>query len=72
MDTTKTEIVPIVKKEPSPKKKEQVGKIKTYAVKSGDTLSEIARKFNVSVAKLKTANGLRNDLIRPGQKLKIP
>jgi lysophospholipase L1-like esterase len=71
-DTTKTEIVPLVKKEPSPKKIEPVRKIKTYVVKSGDTLSEIARKFNVTVSKLKTANGLRNDLIRPGQKLKIP
>lgn len=71
-DSTKTEIGTIDKIEPSPKKKEPVRNIKTYVVKSGDTLSEIARKFNVTIPKLKTANALRNDLIRPGQKLKIP
>lgn len=45
---------------------------KTYTVKSGDTLSKIADKFNVSLSKLKNVNGLKSDTIRPGQKLKIP
>ncbi len=45
---------------------------KIYTIKSGDTLSKIADKFNTSVSKLKNANGLRGDTIRPGQKLKIP
>ena len=45
---------------------------KTYIVKSGDTLSKIASKYNVSVTKLKSINGLHNDKIQPGQKLNIP
>jgi hypothetical protein len=43
----------------------------TYTVRSGDTLSHIARKFRVSVAKIKKWNGLKSDFIRAGQILKI-
>lgn len=43
----------------------------TYIVKSGDTLSQIAGKFRVSVAQIKKLNGLKSDVIRPGQILKI-
>ena len=42
-----------------------------YNVKSGDTLSGIAKKFHVSVKQLKAWNGLKSDMIRPGQKLRI-
>jgi LysM repeat protein len=45
---------------------------KTYVVVSGDTLSKIATKFGVTVAAIKTANGLTSDLISVGQKLTIP
>ena len=62
----------VIPKNPAPKKNVPVRVQKTYVVKSGDTLSRIADKFNVSLTKLKSINGLRNDLIRPGQKLKIP
>ncbi|SHH14116.1 LysM peptidoglycan-binding domain-containing protein [Virgibacillus chiguensis] len=44
---------------------------KTYVVKSGDTLSEIGAKYNVSVSNLKRWNNLRSDLIFVGQKLHI-
>jgi LysM repeat protein len=59
-------------RELAPKIKDPVRVQKTYVVKSGDTLSKIADKFNVPLTKLKYHNGLRSDMIRPGQKLKIP
>lgn len=46
-------------------------KCTTYTVKSGDTLSKIAKKHNVSVADLKKWNNLKSDVIKVNQKLKI-
>lgn len=44
-----------------------------YTVRPGDTLSEIAQRFDVSVRAIVTDNGLRNaNSIRVGQKLAIP
>lgn len=43
-----------------------------YTVGKGDTLYGIALKKKTTVAKIKAANGLSSDLIRPGQSLKIP
>ncbi len=43
---------------------------KSYQVKKGDTLYSIARKFNISVAKLKQINGLKSNTISIGQVLK--
>ena len=43
-----------------------------YFVKSGDTLSHIAKAHNVSVKSLKSANNLDTDKIVVGEKLKIP
>lgn len=44
----------------------------THTIKKGDTLGAIARKYGVTVAAIKSANGMKNDNIRAGQKLKIP
>ncbi len=43
-----------------------------YVVKKGDSLSRIAARQGVTVTALKIANSLSNDMIRVGQKLKIP
>jgi hypothetical protein len=44
----------------------------SYKVVRGDTLYGIARKRGSSIAKIKAANGLKSDIIRPGQVLRIP
>ena len=47
-------------------------KTKYYSVKSGDTLSEISKKYGTTVTKLKALNNLKSDIIHVGQKLKVP
>jgi LysM repeat protein len=44
----------------------------TYAVRSGDTLAGIAGKFKTTATAIKKLNGLTNNTIHIGQKLKIP
>jgi LysM repeat protein len=44
----------------------------TYKVRSGDTLSAIAVRFNTTVKKIKVANGLASNTLRIGQVLTIP
>jgi|GEM_PF-49873 len=43
-----------------------------YLVKSGDTLSSIAARHDISVAHLKTINHLKNSTLQVGQKLRVP
>ncbi|MGB0409491.1 MAG: LysM peptidoglycan-binding domain-containing protein [Opitutales bacterium] len=43
-----------------------------YIVRAGDTLGAIAMRYGLTVNQLKSHNGLRSDLIRIGQKLRIP
>ena len=43
----------------------------SHTVVKGDTLYGLALKNKTTVAKIKAANGLKSDLIRPGQKLKM-
>lgn len=58
---------------PAAKKAPAKPKLKTYTVKSGDTLSEIGAKYGVSYQSIAKLNGIDNpDLIFPGQVFKIP
>lgn len=45
--------------------------VTTYRVQRGDNLSMIARRFGVSIESIKRRNGLRNNMIFPGQDLSI-
>ena len=44
---------------------------KTVTIKSGQTLSEIAKRNGTTVAKLKKLNGLKGTNIRAGKKLRV-
>lgn len=48
------------------------GDYDTYVVKSGDNLYAIARKYGISVDKLKDINNLSSNLLSIGQKLLVP
>ena len=48
------------------------GATKEYVVKNGDTLGSIAYGNGINIRQLKELNGLENDRLRIGQKLKIP
>ena len=47
------------------------GEMIIYKVKSGDYLGKIAEKYRCSVAQIKKWNGLKNNNIRVGQRLRI-
>ena len=51
-----------------------MAKPKNYSVKSGDTLSQIAKREGISLKDVKAANPNIKDLnkIRAGQKIKLP
>jgi membrane-bound lytic murein transglycosylase D len=44
----------------------------THKVKKGENLSIIANKYGVTVTDLKQANGLKNNNLKAGQRLKVP
>lgn len=54
------------------KRKSGGGRPAEYVVQRGDTLSGVAQRFSISIASLRQANGMNNDLLHIGQTLKIP
>jgi len=44
----------------------------SHVITRGDTLSEIAERYNVSMSAIRTTNRLSSDIVRIGQTLKIP
>lgn len=59
---------------PTPKKGSRAALVKLYTVKKGDTLGSVAKRMNVSLPKLLSANGIsaKKPNIKVGQVLKIP
>jgi N-acetylmuramoyl-L-alanine amidase len=43
-----------------------------YVIARGDTLSEIAARYNTSVKKIKLYNNMKSNRIRVGKTIKIP
>jgi LysM repeat protein len=66
IDTVQVPVVQPIQRSPA------VERQRYYTVRSGDTLGEIAQKHGVSVSALKRANGLRSDVLKIGNRLKIP
>jgi murein DD-endopeptidase MepM/ murein hydrolase activator NlpD len=75
-----SEIVRLVKGEEDafltkPELQEEVTGKYMYTIQKGDTISSIAQRFNLTVASIQEANGLKAldmDRIKPGQTLTIP
>ena len=44
----------------------------THIVKKGDTLWDLAKKYNTSVSELKKINNLKSDILKIGYELKLP
>ena len=63
---------PKVASKPKPKPKPAAPKPTYVKVKPGDTLYGLSSRYGVSVASIKSANGLSGDTIRDGKSLKIP
>jgi len=51
---------------------EELVQWKTYRIRPGDSLAQIARKFDTQVAVLQEANSLRGSRIQAGDTLKVP
>lgn len=47
-------------------------KNRTHKVRSGESLSILAQRYNVKISSIKAANNLNNDVVRIGQVLTIP
>ena len=58
-------------KDKSKKKKKKNSGSASVTVRSGDTLSEIARRQHTTVKKLKKLNGISGNTIRAGKKIKV-
>ena len=54
------------------KTKAKASAAKAHKIKNGESLSSISKKYGVSIAELKRANGMTNDKLRAGKTLKIP
>ncbi len=44
----------------------------THKLRNGESLSSLSKKYGVSIAEIKKANGMTNDKLRAGKTIKIP
>lgn len=44
----------------------------THKLRSGESLSSLSKKYGVSIAEIKKANGMKSDNLRAGETIKIP
>jgi len=64
--------VPMGKRETNSSKPSTVTKSVKHKVKSGDSLSKISARYNVTIRSIKRANGLTRNTLKIGQILTIP
>lgn len=65
------EVKPMAPVPVAPKTTKTSSSRKTVTVKSGESLSVIAKRNGTTVAKIRRLNGLKGNMIRPGQKLRV-
>ena len=65
------EVKPMAPVPTAPKTTKASSSRKTVTVKSGESLSVIAKRNGTTVAKIRRLNGLKGNMIRPGQKLRV-
>jgi membrane-bound lytic murein transglycosylase D len=71
-ENTLASVQPPVKTGPTSTEETASGeRVTYYHVKSGDTIWTISREFNLTMAKLRRWNSLKNDVIHPGTKLLV-
>ena len=66
----KTEIDPVALQQNEDFYQKELSKHRYYKVRRGDCLGKIARKYGISIRRLKQLNGLKSNMIRPGQVLR--
>ena len=64
-------VTPVVEKPKPAKSANSSSGRRTVTVKSGESLSVIAKRNGTTVAKLRSLNGIKGNMIRPGQKLRV-
>ena len=65
------EVKPMAPVPVAPKATKASSSRKTVTVRSGESLSVIAKRNGTTVAKLRSLNGIKGNMIRPGQKLRV-
>lgn len=65
------EVKPVVPVPLTPKASKKSNSRRTVTVRSGESLSVIAKRNGTTVAKLRRLNGIKGNMIRPGQRLRV-